>query len=198
MSTSAGLREASRLLAATLRAAFLADTTLGPLFTTGGHVVSLRTPREMRTGTPTERGVSVWLYHVQRHSTMANRPPERVSPTELRQPPLPVTLHYLLTALSGDGENEQLILGKVLQVLNDHRVLAPDPVRPDLDDPLRVHLEPLDLEGITRVWTALDQSFELCVSYAVEPVNIASGEQPYAGAPVMQRDADVAQILEVR
>jgi hypothetical protein len=150
MSTSAGLREASRLLAATLRAAFLADTTLGPLFTAGGHVVSLRTPREMRTGTPTERGVSVWLYHVQRHSTLANRPPERVSPSELRQPPLPVTLHYLLTALSGDGENEQLILGKVLQVLNDHRVLPPDPARPDLDDTLRVHLEPLDLEGITR------------------------------------------------
>jgi hypothetical protein len=48
------------------------------------------------------------------------------------------------------------------------------------------------------VWTALDQSFELCVSYAVEPVNIASGEQPYAGAPVLERDADVAQILEVR
>lgn len=67
MSTSAGLREATRMLTATLRTAFLADTTLGPLFTSGGHVASLRTPREMRTGTPTERGVSVWLYHVQRH-----------------------------------------------------------------------------------------------------------------------------------
>jgi hypothetical protein len=198
VSSSAGLREASRLLAATLRAAFLADTTLGPLFTAGGHVVSLRTPKEMRSGTPTERGVSVWLYHVQRNSTLANRPPERVSPVELRQPPLPVTAHYLLTALSGDGENEQLILGKVLQVFNDHRVLAPDPTRPDLDDTLRVHLEPLDLEGITRVWTALDSSFELCVSYAVEPVNLASGEQPYAGAPVVARHADVAQIVEVR
>jgi hypothetical protein len=198
VSTSAGLREASRLLATTLRLAFLADTTLGPLFTAGGHVVRLRTPKEMRTGTPTERGVSVWLYHVQRHGTLSNRWPERVSSDELRQPPLPVTAHYLLTALSVDGENEQLILGKILQVLNDHRVLPPDPARPDLDDTLRVHLEPLDLEGITRVWTALDQSFELCVSYAVEPVNIASGEAPHAGAPVLERHADVTQILEVR
>jgi hypothetical protein len=197
VSTSAGLREASRRLAATLREAFLADPTLGPMFTAGGHVVSLRTPREMRSGTPTERGLSVWLYHVERHGTLSNRWPERVGPNELRRPPLPVTLHYLLSALSTGSENEQLILGKVLQVLNDRRTLAPDPARPDLDDTLRVHLEPLDLESITRVWAALDTSYELCVGYAVEPVNIASGEEPIQGAPVLERHADVTQVLEV-
>jgi Pvc16 N-terminal domain len=197
MSSSAALREASRLLAATLRAALLADATLGPLFTGGGHVVSTRTPKEMRTGSPSERGLSVWLYHIDRHGTLANSPPERVGPNELRRPALPVTLHYLLTALSSDSENEQLILGKVLQVFNDRRVLPPDPARPDLDDTLRVHLEPLDLEGITRVWTALDSSFELCVSYVVEPVHVGSGEEPYAVAPVVERSADVTQIVEV-
>jgi hypothetical protein len=195
MSTSAALREVSRRLASTLRAALLADTTLGPLFAAGGHVVGLRTPREMRTGSPSERGVSVWLYRVERHGSMLNRPDDRISRTELRRAPVPVTLHYLLTAISTDSANEQLIVGKVLEVLNDHRELVPDPARPELDDTLHVHFEPLDLESITRFWTALDTSFELSVAYAVEPVRIESGDPPRAAVPVLERVLEPTQIV---
>ena len=38
-----------------------------------------------------------------------------------------------------------------------------------------VRLEPLTLEEITRVWDALELPYQLCVSYEVSVVPIASG-----------------------
>jgi hypothetical protein len=59
MSAYTALRETSLAIADRLRAAFLADAQLNPLFGAGGHVVSLRTPKEMRTVQPNQVGLSL-------------------------------------------------------------------------------------------------------------------------------------------
>ena len=119
------LRASSRTVAKFLEARFQADPLLSGFFG-GGMVVSLATPQEMNEK-PAE-GLSVWLYRIIRDDQRLNDPPVRISPTELRPPPLPVRLHYLMTPVTneqtGDPETEQLILGKVLQLFHSHPVLA--------------------------------------------------------------------------
>jgi Pvc16 N-terminal domain len=182
------LRASSRTVAKFLEARFQADPLLSGFFG-GGMVVSLATPQEMNEK-PAE-GLSVWLYRIIRDDQRLNDPPVRISPTELRPPPLPVRLHYLMTPVTneqtGDPETEQLILGKVLQLFHSHPVLAGADLQAEFAGTaveLRVRLEPLMLEEITRVWEALDGSYQLSVSYEVSMVNIMPELEPEQVSPV--------------
>lgn len=195
MSEYSSLRRVSLALAARLRLAFVADPQLNPLFT-GTHVVSLETPKEMRKPPPAV-GLSLWLYLVQRDPFLANRPPERVDEGHVRLAPIPVDLHYLVTPITDDPETEQLIMGKILEVFHERAFLLPDPAFPELVDELRISLEPLDLESITRVWTALEEPYQLCASYLVEAVRVSPGEAPVATTPVLEKLSEYDEILAV-
>jgi hypothetical protein len=183
------LRATSRTVSKFLEARFQADPLLSGLFSGGGMVVSLNTPREM-TEKPVE-GVSVWLYRVRRDEQRLNDPPVRLSPTELQPPPLPVRLHYLITPVtnqrSGDPETEQVIVGKVLQVFHSHPVLRGIDLQAEFagtEVELKMRLEPMALEEITRVWDALNGSYQLSVSYEVGLVNITPDLEPVQMTPV--------------
>jgi len=187
------LRATSQTLAAYIRQRLEADPNLAPFFgSSGTMVVSLNTPQEM-TQPPAQQGVSVWLYRVIRDEQRLNAPPERLGPNQLRYPPLPLCLHYLVTPVidsNGNGagpEVEQTVLGKVLQIFHDHPRLRGTDLRDDFSGTtveLRVRLEPLTLEEITRVWEGLHSSYQLSVSYEVSVVNIASAMEPESISPV--------------
>lgn len=183
------LRATSRTLAKFLETKFQADPLLSGFFG-GGMMVSLNTPQEMNAK-PAE-GLSVWLYRIIRDEQRLNDPPVRISPTELRPPPLPVRLHYLMTPVTneqtGDPETEQLILGKVLQLFHSHPVLGGADLQAEFtgtEVELRVRLEPLMLEEITRIWEALEGSYQLSVSYEISVVNIMPELEPEQVSPVM-------------
>src|SRR3954463_8156674 len=86
-----------------------------PFFGASGHPwrdrnmkVRLQTPTEMTANMGPE-GVSFWLYRVVRDEQRLNDPPLRISPTQLRPPPLPLRLHYLATPITNrahDGDPE--------------------------------------------------------------------------------------------
>jgi uncharacterized protein DUF4255 len=158
-------------------------------FTVGGMVVSLHTPREM-ADRPAE-GLSVWLYRVIRDDQRLNDPPTRIGPTQTRPAPLPLRLHYLMTPVTdpttGNPLTEQLILGRVLQAFHSHSVLRGSDLQAEFtgtETELKMRLEPLSLEEITRVWEALEGSYQLSVSYEVSIVNIDSDLEPESVAPV--------------
>lgn len=183
------LRAASQSILKFLEARFQADALLGSLFSGGGMIVSLNTPQEMNEK-PAE-GLSVWLYRVIRDDQRLNDPPVRVSPTEILPPPLPLRLHYLITPVTserfGDPETEQLILGKVLQAFHSRPALRGADLQAEFSGTeveLRLRLEPLGLEEITRVWEALDGSYQLSVSYEVSLVNITPDLEPERVTPV--------------
>lgn len=177
-----------------LRQALVNDPELDAFFDPGqGGVmaVSLLTPQELVE--LNSEGVSLWLYRLQRDEQTLNQPPRRVAPNQFEQPPLPLRLHYLVAPIVSHEtrpqapELEQHILGKVLQVFNDLGSLRGSSLMADLSgQPLEifVRLEPLTLEEITRVWDALDLSYQLCVSYEVSVVPIASGRATRDQPPV--------------
>jgi len=182
------LRATSRTLAKFIETKFQADPLLSGFFG-GGMVVSLNTPQEMNEK-PAE-GLSVWLYRVIRDEQRLNDPPVRLSPTELQPPPLPLRLHYLVTPVTserfGDPETEQIILGKVLQVFYSHPILRGIDLQAEFSGTeveLRIRLEPMSLEEITRVWDALEGSYQMSVSYEVSVVNITPELEPERVAPV--------------
>ena len=76
-----------------------------------------------------------------------------------------------------NAEIEQRVLGKVLQSLYGHPRLRGTDLSGDFsgtDTELRARLEPMSLEDITRIWNALEQPYQLSVSYEVTLIRIDS------------------------
>ena len=183
------LRATSQTIAQFLETRFQADPLLSAFFSGGGMVVSLNNPHEM-TEKPAE-GLSVWLYRIMRDDQRLNDPPVRLSATEFQPPPLPLRLHYLMTPVTSSGtgspDTEQLILGKVMQLLHGSAVLRGDDLKAEFSGTeveLHVRLEPLGLDEITRIWEALKGSYQLSVSYEVSIVDIMPDREPERLTPV--------------
>ncbi|MFQ5857713.1 MAG: DUF4255 domain-containing protein [Anaerolineae bacterium] len=163
-----------------------------------GVRIDLRSPKEMREDNETV-GISLWLYRVARDGYTLNHPPERIAPNQLRPHPLPVNLFYLVTPIAQNPEDEQILLGRVLQVFNDHAVLRGSDLRDTLEggtEEFRLTLETLSLEELTRVWDALKESYQLSVCYLVQVVTIDSDHEPVEAAPVLVKEATYTQILD--
>jgi hypothetical protein len=188
------LRQVTTLLVARLTEAFQAEPLLNALLGLG-HVVSPRTPAEMQGGSPQQKGLSVWLYQVDRNEFLLNQPPERIALDLVRRPPVPLDLHYLVTPMADDPINEQLMLGKVVQVLNDSAIFPVDPADPELQDELRITLENPGVDALSRIWTALEQPHRLSVSYLLQVVEIDSGEAPERTLPVLERTTVYEQVV---
>ena len=159
----------------------------------GGRVVSLNSPHEMREDMRHE-GLSVWLYRIERDPMRLNIPPERIGADLLRRPPMPLHLHYLMVPVTFEGTGggapdvEQKIMGRVIQALHSKPILrGTDFADTDLegtDTELHVHLETLVLDELSRVWEAIEGSFQLAVSYEVAVVNVDAALEPERVAPV--------------
>lgn len=162
--------------------------------------IELRSPRELRED-GVARAVSLWLYRVVRNPDLLNQPPGRVRPDQFSRRPLPLELHYLLTPIAEASGDEQFLLGRALQTLHDHALLQGTDLRDALEGSeaeLRLVLETLNLEELTRVWQALQESYQLSVSYLVQVVEIDSAHDPVRGSLVFERHLDHRQILAVK
>jgi hypothetical protein len=153
-------------------------------------IVSLNSPQEMMDDLR-QQGLSVWLYQVVRDPERLNMLPEKIGPAEYRRVPLPVRLHYMMTPLitpsESSPETEQMILGKVLQVLHDRPTLRGADLKGDFTDKdieITARLENLTVEQISQVFYSLDRSLQLSVSYEVSVVYIESELEPQEGPPV--------------
>jgi hypothetical protein len=177
-------------------------SALAAFFSGANTFVSLATPEEMVAAG--EQGLSVWLYRVVRDESRLNDPPRiRPLPTgqvEVVPPPLPLRLHYLLTALAnGNPDTEQRILGLAMQLFHSQPVLSGSLLRSELagtEAQVHVRLEALALEEIARVWEALEGSYQLCVSYEVSLANIDATTQPSTAVPVQSVAPEYGLIVD--
>jgi hypothetical protein len=157
--------------------------------------VSLKSPSELGTSS---KDVSLWLYRATRNADLLNNPPERPSPNQIARHPIPVDLHYLVTPMNEDPGTKHEALGRAIQTFNDHAsVRGADVKQPLVDgrDELRVMLEALSSEDLTRIWTALSMPFRVSVSYKVQLVTIDSDHLPTQSGPVVIREATYDQIV---
>ena len=206
------IRDATESLRRMIEQSLQDDPDLSPFFdpsdpnpnAIGTMIVTSVTPQELEDRN--DEGVSVWLYLVQREDFTLNRPPVRVAPDRVDRRPLPLRLHYLVTPLVDENtrtdatELEHLILGKVLQIFHDAPTMSGARLQGTLAGSsleLFVRLEPLSLEEITRVWDALDKPYQLCVSFEMSIVPIASGIDAENVVPVdsLVSETGVAELV---
>lgn len=198
------LADTSETLRSLIEVAFAADVGPGGLaaFFGGANTeVSISTPQEMTR--LKKQGLSVWLYRVVRDETRLNDPstmrPLRGGGVELVPPPLPLRLHYLMTPLAPTApDTEQKILGRVLQAFHARSILSGALLRGDLtgtEAEIHVRLEPMSLDEISRVWEALEGSYQLSVSYEVTLALIESTALPLRPSLVESVRRDSALIL---
>jgi hypothetical protein len=161
--------------------------------------VQLFSPPEMNTVGQVP-GISLWLYKVSRMAEMLNEPPERRSATQTARTPLAVLMHYLVTPMATDPLTCQTLLGRVLQVFNDHAILRGADLQGVLQnttEQLRVNLEALTLEELSLVWEALGEPYQLSVTYLVQVAKIDSDLELVKSSPVLEKETTYSQILSM-
>jgi hypothetical protein len=164
-----------------------------------GVDIYLLSPKEMQEA-GNSLGISVWLYKVTRMAEMLNEPPERIGPNQIARTPLPVLLFYLITPFSPDPGTRHVLLGRVLQVLYDHAILRGADLQGALagtTEQLRLNLEALSLEELSLVWEALNEPYQLSVTYLVQVAKIDSEFAPVKTGRVIEKETEYSQILSV-
>lgn len=134
---------------------------------------------------PPDRGDSVvglYLYDVGESDAVRAVNPVAVGENQLRQPPMLLQLGYMLTVYSSAEAkfralDEQRILGRAMQALNDHAVLDAGTLMQDpsaLYGKINIQLVNLTMEEKMRIWSFPEIPYRLSVCYKVAPVEIES------------------------
>lgn len=165
--------------------------------------ISLDSPARLAGGNSGTSGnsqpiLSLYLYQVLPNAHINNRQLISSSNGEQHYPPLSLNLFYLLTPLDKSSETCLLVLGRAMQVLAAHPIMhnsfLDSQLRPNPPE-VRLTLNPLNLEEMTRIWNAFNQPYRVSVCYQVQVVSIDSIRLPVEEPPVTERLLDVHQIL---
>ncbi|MEM4988040.1 DUF4255 domain-containing protein [Collimonas sp. H4R21] len=166
--------------------------------------VTTLSPDKARDSNNSANQINLFLYQMLPNAAWRNRDmPRQVMPGETGMPPLALDLYFLMTAYGRNNDVTQpfshQLLGRAMSVLYDHALLGPDEIRAaitasmpnsDLDRQLervRITLQPLSLEEISKLWTGFQTQYRLSVAYAVSVVLLESTQPVKTPIPVLTR-----------
>lgn len=157
-------------------------------------------PPDKARGSITTNQLNLFLYQVMPNAAWRNMDvPQSVKPGETGIAPLALNLHYLITVYGRENDNTQPfdhhLLGAAMALLNDHALLGPDEIRlafpgSDLErqvERVRITLQPLTIEEISKLWTGFATQYRLSVAYEVSVALIDSAVPPRTPVPVLTR-----------
>lgn len=164
----------------------LADTT-----------VTTQPPDKARNTNRTNQ-INLFLYQTAPNAALRNMDmPRQVKPGETAQPPLALTLHYLVTAYGRDDDDVfgHRLLGRAMSILHDHPLLGSDEIEGalpgnDLHEQLeRVRITPqsLSLEELSNLWNTFQTQYRISAAYQVSAVLIESTRTGKTPLPVLTR-----------
>ncbi len=183
---------------ATLRNVISNDPSLPP----GTHVTA-QSPEEAHDSTLNNQ-INLFLYQILPNAAWRNRDiPSRVKSGETGVPPLALNLYYIVTAYH--RENADLVevtthnlLGRAMSILHDHPLLGPDEIRqalPNNDlhtqiERVRITLQPLSLEEMSKLWMMFQTRYRTSAAYEVAVVLIDSTLPARTPLPILTRGKD--------
>ena len=171
MHYAAVLRAASLLLRNTIWVAFQNDP-LGQNLLPNELSIGLNSPGEMIRESSAH--LSIWLYQVSMQPTARNNlpPVSRGIPRVDRMPGGSVLdLSFLVTPLVQTAEENLLLLGGVIQALEEHPVLKLDQPKDGLSEELHVTFTEQTFEEQAWLWEALREPYRLSAVYRVQVVH---------------------------
>src|SRR6266404_3258863 len=152
-----------------------------------------------RNGTNTNSNqLNLYLYQTLPNAGWRNLDsPGVVRPGENGNPPLALNLYYLFTSFGVDNSEilSQRILGAAMSVLHDRPLLDATDLKsalPGIDpgdqiERVRFSPQPLSLEEISKLWTALQTQYRLSTTYLATVVLIDSQQPTKSPLPVLAR-----------
>lgn len=189
------VRDAVESLAALLRA----HITNSPEAGISGIPVRVNSPREIELEN-VANAVAVWLHRVDVQADLLNRTPPRSDPGQLTHRPLPVELAVEVVPMNADAGTAHLLLGRVFQVLNDHRRLAGSDLSGSLGTTGTVLMLGLGMPAsydLNLLWAGQQTNARPGAWVTVTGLVIDSHLDPIPCAPVLEIAGDVAQIVGV-
>jgi hypothetical protein len=164
MSSSTVISDASKLLRALLQQGL------------GANDIVLVNPGDQ--GAPVT--LSLWLYQVTPNEHLRNVPNIRIQNENFdRLTPLPLDLCYLLTPLKQNEEENQITLGRALQVIYDNSILTLN--AGNNVEQLHLSICQRSIEELAKVWEALQKPYRLSICFEVRVVRIDSERTLNAG-----------------
>jgi hypothetical protein len=154
--------------------------------------ISLQSPKDLAEDNSVR--LSLYLYRIVEDAQLKNQPMSVGEGRRQRVAPLALDLFYLVTPLVGTPREQQIVLGKAMEVFYDRALLEGTDLSPAMNaagEEVRVVLNPVSLEETTRVWQALEMSYRLSVCYVVRVVLVDSRRSRMA-TPVLARQGEFA------
>jgi hypothetical protein len=135
--------------------------------------------------------LSIYLYRIVEDPYMKNQWAAEGTGGRLRRPPLTLDLFYMITPLLKAPRDQQMVLGKIMQILYDRPALEGSELTGSLRDSgdrMRVVFNPVTLEEAARVWQALETAYRLSACYMVRVAMVDSTFEQ-AQQPTIERRA---------
>jgi hypothetical protein len=161
-----------------------------------GAQVTVR-PLDRARENMTVDSVNLFLYNTGPDAAWRNADLPGVNPGEPAQPPLALTLSYLVTSFSqtDDDTVSHRLLGGAMSALNQAPVLDPAAIKSALPgndlylqaERVKVTPEMLDIEEISKLWTAFQTNYRISAAYCVSAVLIQNPVGAAAPLPVLSR-----------
>lgn len=128
--------------------------------------------------------LGIHLYNIEECMEMYDNQMVDISVNQQKYPPSYLALYYMITPFSTSDlkfrvEEEQRIMGRVIQVLKDYGSFDAESYQPvavpkGLD--LRVDLQRITLEDKMKIWNVPDMAYRTSLFYCVRPVSLESSK----------------------
>ncbi len=154
-------------------------------------------PEQIGACDPHERGncvVGVHIYDISEAGETRQTSPVVQPDGSVRNPPTALYLSMMISIASKAEKetrtlDEQLIMGRVVQVLGDNKRLPEKYMPPSLraaGETILVSSVPMELEEKTKIWTMFSESYKLSMFYKVGPVLLESAAVTMPAARVRE------------
>lgn len=166
-------------------------------------------------GTAEDPRINLFLYKVEENPNLKNQEIPGVGhPGSYGHPPLSLNLFYLVTAYGSTSVDNligetlaQQLLGSCMRVFHDWPIITNEmetrssPSSSILDasllnefEKIKITLEPISLEDISKIWSSLSVPLRLSVAYRISVVQIESQQIRRIARPVLQRRIHVSTL----
>lgn len=107
--------------------------------------------------------LSIYLYRIEEDAELKNScwqdEIDKSRPAHIMRPSINLRLYYLITPLAKDDEVNHIILGRILQIANDHPVLRIPTLQGSLaGSELKLVLNPLSIDDMNKIWGIISKT----------------------------------------
>ena len=120
----------------------------------------------------TSAKLSIFLYKISENTDLKNQNFE-IKDDEIKGNPIFLNLFYLITPNTKDNISDHIIMGKIIQIINDNPIPENEYFQ---KNGLKLLLNPLSIDDLNKIWsmTANSKPYKLSISIEITPLKIES------------------------